>query len=382
MNRPSLSLLAISALVFATTSCQNGLHMSQASPSQQVYGTLPDGREVKLFTLTNKNGVTAKVMEYGAILVSLEAPDANGKIEDVTHGFDTLDEWVAKNDPYFGTTVGRYGNRIAHGKFILDGKTYQLATNNDPGGIPCALHGGKIGFHKKLWKGTQVDDETVEFTYTSPDGEEGYPGNLSVSITYSLNDKNELRWEAAASTDAPTVLNLVHHSYWNLSGDSKSILDHQLTLNAPHYLPTDKGLIPTGEIAPVKGTPMDFTEGRVIGKNIDDNFEALKFGGGYDHCWVLPKGGGFQHAARLFDPKSGRVMDILTDQPGIQFYAGNFMDGSIAGKGGIRYAKRSALCLETQNFPDAPNQPNFPSPVLRPGEVYKHVMIHRFSTVK
>lgn len=375
-------LVVISSLVFATAACQNGLRMSQTPVTQQIYGTLPDGREVRLFTLTNRNGVTAKVMEYGAILVSLEAPDKNGKIADVTHGFDSLNEWVAKNDPYFGTTVGRYGNRIAHGKFTLDGKTYQLATNNDPGGIPCALHGGKVGFHKKLWQGTQVDDETVEFTYTSPDGEEGYPGNLRVSITYSLNDRNELRWEAAASTDAPTVLNLVHHSYWNLSGDSKSILDHQLTLNAPHYLPTDKGLIPTGEIAPVKGTPMDFTKARVIGKSIDDNFEALKFGGGYDHCWVLPEGGGIQHAARLFDPSSGRMMDIHTDQPGIQFYAGNFMDGGIAGKGGIRYTKRSALCLETQNFPDAPNQPDFPSPVLRPGEIYKHVMIHRFSTVK
>lgn len=375
-------LVVISSLVFATAACQNGLRMSQTPVTQQIYGTLPDGREVRLFTLTNRNGVTAKVMEYGAILVSLEAPDKNGKIADVTHGFDSLNEWVAKNDPYFGTTVGRYGNRIAHGKFTLDGKTYQLATNNDPGGIPCALHGGKVGFHKKLWQGTQVDDETVEFTYTSPDGEEGYPGNLRVSITYSLNDRNELRWEAAASTDAPTVLNLVHHSYWNLSGDSKSILDHQLTLNAPHYLPTDKGLIPTGEIAPVKGTPMDFTKARVIGKSIDDNFEALKFGGGYDHCWVLPEGSGIQHAARLFDPSSGRMMDIHTDQPGIQFYAGNFMDGGIAGKGGIRYTKRSALCLETQNFPDAPNQPDFPSPVLRPGEIYKHVMIHRFSTVK
>ena len=203
MNIRTLGLLAISTLVISTTSCQNGPRMSDPTSSQQVYGTLPDCREVKIFTLTNKNGVTARVMEYGAILVSLEAPDRDGKIADVTHGFDSLDEWVKKNDPYFGTTVGRYGNRIANGRFSLDGKNYQLATNNSPGGIPCALHGGKVGFHKKLWQGTRVDDQTVEFTYTSPDGEEGYPGNLRVSITYSLNDRNELRWEAAATTGTP-----------------------------------------------------------------------------------------------------------------------------------------------------------------------------------
>jgi len=356
-----------------------------ADAHSDLYGTLPDDREVKIFTLTNRHGVRAKVMEYGAILVSLEAPDTHGNLKDLTHGFDTLEPWVKKNTPYFGATVGRYGNRIAHGHFSLDGTTYKLATNSEPGGVPCALHGGIEGFHKKLWKGTRIDAQSVEFTYTSADGEEGYPGNLQVSVTYSLNDDNELKWEARAITDTPTVLNLVHHSYWNLSGEpTTSILDHELTLNALHYLPTDKGLIPTGDIAEVKGTPLDFTRPRMIGESIDEDFEALRFGGGYDHCWVLdsPKDATIQLAARLVDPKSGRVMEVLTNQPGVQFYAGNFLNGCIEGKGGVAYAKRSALCIETQNFPDAPNQPDFPSPVLRPGVTYKHVMIHRFSTLK
>lgn len=350
---------------------------------QDVFGKLADGRPVHLYTLTNKQGVTARVMEYGAILVSLEAPDASGTIADLTHGFDTLNEWVEKNSSYFGATVGRYGNRIAHGRFSLDGTSYELATNNEPGGIPCHLHGGREGFHRKLWSGRILDDHTVEFRYTSQDGEEGYPGTLQVKVTYSLNEDNELKWEATATTDAPTVLNLVHHSYWNLSGDpTTSILDHELTLHALHYLPTNAGLIPTGEIAPVAGTPMDFTQPHAIGERIEADFEALAYGAGYDHCWVIEGPEGVRPAARLHDPQSGRVMEVLTNQPGVQCYVGNFLDGSVVGKGGVAYPRRSALCLETQHFPDAPNQPDFPSPVLRPGETYHHVMIHRFSTAK
>jgi len=346
---------------------------------QEVYGKLPDDREVKIFTLTNRNGLRAKITEYGAILVSVETPDKAGKVADITHGYDTLEGWLT-NPSYLGATVGRFGNRIKDGRFTLDGKEYKLATNNNPGGIPCHLHGGLKGFDKVLWSGKPVGDNGVEFTYVSKEGEEGYPGQLTVTTTYSLNDDNELKWETTATTDAPTIVNIVHHSYWNLSGDpATSINDHELTLHAPHFLPTDAGLIPTGEIAPVAGTPMDFTKPRIIGERVDADFEALKSGGGYDHCWILEKGAGVRIAARLNHPETGRVMEVFTNQPAIQFYGGNFIDGSLAGKGGIHYAKRSGLCLETEGFPDAPNKPAFPSCVLRPGETYNHVMIHRFS---
>jgi aldose 1-epimerase len=371
--------LILSALAIGLTSCQKTSRIASSSAvKQEVFGKMPDGTEVKIFTLTNKNGLKARVTEYGAILVSMETPDKSGKIADITHGYDTLDGWLT-NTSYFGSTVGRFGNRIGKGKFTLDGKEYTLATNNDPGGIPCHLHGGIKGFDKVLWSGKPVGDNGVEFTYVSKDGEEGYPGNLTVKTTYSLNDENELTWQTTATTDAPTILNIVHHSYWNLSGDpTTSINDHVLTLHAPNFLPTDMGLIPTGVIAQVAGTPMDFTKPTAIGERVEADFEALKFGGGYDHAWVLEKSDGLRLAARLKDPKSGRVMEIHTDQPAIQFYGGNFLDGTVAGKGGVKYAHRTALCLETENFPDAPNKPDFPSAVLRPGETYSHTMIHRF----
>jgi aldose 1-epimerase len=353
--------------------------LEKTAVKEDVYGRMPDGREVKIFTLTNKNGLKARVMEYGAILVSMEAPDLTGKSADLTHGYDTLEGWLTNNS-YFGATVGRFGNRIKDGKFTLDGKEYTLAANNIPGGIPCALHGGLVGFDKVVWSGKAIDGNAVEFSYLSKDGEEGYPGNLSVKVTYSLNDDNELTWLASASTDAPTVVNLVHHSYWNLSGDPhREINDHVLTLFADHYLPTDSGLIPTGEIAPVAGTPMDFTLPTVIGARVEADFEALKFAGGYDHAWVLRQSDGVRLAARLKDPKTGRVMEVFTDQPAIQCYGGNFLDGTATGKGGVAYAHRTGLCLETEGFPDSPNQPSFPSSVLRPGETYQHIMIHKFS---
>ena len=373
------ALWIISALVIGLVSCHHRFGMSSTSTvKQEVFGKLPDGREVKIFTLTNAHGLKARVTDYGAILVSLEAPDKSGKVADLTLGYDTLNGWLG-NTSYFGATVGRFGNRIKDGKFTLDGKAYKLVTNNEPGGIPCALHGGKVGFDKVLWSGNPTDNG-VEFRYTSKNGEEGYPGNLTVKVTYTLTADNELIWDAVATTDAPTVVNLVHHSYWNLSGDpTKSINDQILTLNAPSYLPTNAGLIPTGRIAPVEGTPMDFTQATVIGERVGADFEALHFGGGYDHCWVLPKGDGVRLAARVKDPKSGRVMEISTNQPAIQFYGGNFLDGTVTGKHGVKYAHRSALCLETEGFPDAPNQPDFPSAVLRPGQTYHHVMIHKFS---
>lgn len=345
----------------------------------ESFGHLPDGREVKIFTLTNNQGLRARITDYGAILVSMVAPDRHGHLADLTHGFDTLAGWLA-NGPYFGATIGRFGNRIRNGKFTLDDKTYTLANNNSPGGIPCHLHGGQVGFDKVLWHAQAMGDDAVVLTYLSNDGEEGYPGNLSVKVTYTLTDDNELIWQAEASTDAPTIVNLVHHSYWNLSGDpTTSILSQQLTLDAGHYLPTDAGLIPTGVLAPVAGTPMDFTTPTAIGARIEADFEALKFGAGYDHCWVLNEGSGVRLAARLMDPHSGRVMEIFTDQPAIQVYAANFLDGLTPGKSGVAYARRSALCLETEGFPDSPNQPAFPSPVLRPGQTYHHTLVHKFS---
>ena len=367
----------ISALAMSLLACQL---CSAMEVKEDQYGAMPDGRKVKVFTLTNKNGLTAKVIEYGAILASIETPDKSGKLADITHGYDDLEGWLT-NTSYFGATVGRFGNRIKDGKFTLDGKDYKLATNNEPGGIPCALHGGLKGFDKVLWSGkTTTDNKGVEFSYTSKDGEEGYPGNLTVKVTYSLNDENELAWEAKATTDAPTVINIVQHTYWNLSGDpTKPINDHVLMLNADGYLPTNAGLIPTGKIDPVAGTPMDFTKPTAIGKRVEADFEALKLGGGYDHAWVLKKGGEMHLAARVMDPKSGRVMEISTNQPAVQFYGGNFLDGKAIGKSKVPYAYRTAFALETEGFPDAPNQPSFPSAVLRPSENYKHSMIFKFS---
>ncbi len=367
----------ISALAIWILACQLCFAMDV---TEGIYGAMPDGKKVKIFTLTNNSGLKAKVTEYGAILVSMETPDKSGKAADITHGYDSLEGWLT-NTAYFGATVGRFGNRIKDGKFTLDGKDYKLATNNDPGGVPCALHGGLKGFDKVLWSGKATEDKRgVEFSYTSKDGEEGYPGNLTVTVTYSLTDDNELKWEARAATDAPTILNIVQHTYWNLSGNpTNTINDHILMLNADGYLPTNAGLIPTGKIEPVAGTPMDFTKPTTIGARIDNDFEALKFGDGYDHAWVLRKGEGMRLAARVMDSQSGRVMEVLTNQPAVQFYGGNFLNGKAIGKGGVAYARRSAFALETENFPDAPNQPSFPSAVLRPGEAYKHSMIFKFS---
>ena len=370
----ALTLLGCHKSSVTTTIPKSPIHM-------ETYGKLPDGREAKIFTLTNKHGLRAKVTEYGAILVSMEAPDKAGKLADLTLGYDSLDGWLT-NTSYFGATVGRFGNRIAAGKFTLNGKEYTLATNNSPGNIPCHLHGGTVGFNKVLWTG-KLDDATnsVAFTYVSKDGEEGYPGTLSVKVTYTLTDTDELKWAAEATTDAPTVLNLVHHSYWNLTGDpNNTINDHVLMLAADEYLPTDAGLIPTGDVAKVAGTPMDFTKPTVIGARVDQDFAALKLGGGYDHCWVLRPGKNVRLAARVVDPKSGRVLEVSTDQPAVQFYGGNFLDGKVTGKGGITYQKRTGMCLETENYPDAPNKPDFPSCVLKPGETYHHTMVLKFST--
>ncbi len=375
-----LSRIITVALSVPIFSCLVGCGMNKLFQKQD-YGALPDGRKAELYTLTNADGLKATLTNYGAILVSMEVPDRDGKLADVTHGYDTLKGWLS-NTSYFGSTVGRYGNRIAKGQFTLDGKTYTLAKNNNG---ENALHGGIKGFDKVLWDAKPVKQAGavgVEFNYISRDGEEGYPGNLKNTVTYWLTDKNELRIEFKATTDKPTIINLCHHSYWNLTGDPKNtILDHELMLAADRFLPVDKGLIPTGERRPVEGTPFDFTKLTKIGARINAEDEQLKLGNGYDHCWVLrSQAGNVALAATLYDPSSGRAMDLSTDQPGVQFYCGNFLDGSVAGKGGTKYAFRTALCLETQRFPDSPNKPDFPSAVLRPGETYRHTMVHRFYT--
>lgn len=371
---------------FCFSALVSGLLAFQTSPMMaaenevkpEVYGELPDGREVKIFTLTNRHGLIAKVMEYGAILVSLEVPDACGHSADVTLGYETLEGWL-ENSSYFGATVGRFGNRIKEGRFTLDGKAYSLATNNGPN----HLHGGKMGFDKVLWAGTIVEKNQVEFRYFSKDGEGGYPGNIAAKVTYTLTDADELTWHAEATTDAPTILNMVHHTYWNLSGDASTpITDHHLMIAAEAYLPTDAGMIPTGKIEPVAGTPMDFRQMTAIGERIDAPYEPLQFGGGYDHAWVLNGERATRLAARLQDPKTGRMMEVFTNQPAVQFYAGNFLNGTALGTAGVHYAKRSGMCLETEGFPDSPNQPDFPSSVLRPGEKYSHVLTHRFSNAQ
>jgi aldose 1-epimerase len=373
----SRSLLAAGFALFAL----HPMHLS-AAPVPEPFGKMPDGRPVSLYTLSKKKGMQVRISDLGATLVSVKVPDRSGALADVTHGFDSATGYLSDENPYFGATVGRFGNRIADGKFSLDGKTFTLAKNNSPGDIPCHLHGGGIGFNKRLWRVVENDaPRAITFEYLSPDGEEGYPGQLVTRVSYSLNNKNELRWTATATTDKPTIVNIVHHPYWNLSGDpSKSINDHLLTIPASRYLPTDAGLIPTGELAGVEGTPMDFRHARRIGDRVGEKFQALEFAGGYDHCWVLdrPKSKGLAMAARLEDPGTGRVLTIRSNQPAIQFYGGNFLDGTVKGKGGVTYRHRTALCLETENFPDAPNQAGFPSSRLNPGETYKHEMLYQF----
>jgi len=339
---------------------------------KEPFGRTADGTAVDIYTLTSGKGLKARIMTYGATLVSLEVPDRAGKTGDVVLGYDGFDGYT-KNSPYFGSIVGRYGNRIAKGQFSLDGVAYRLATNNGEN----HLHGGIKGFDKVVWKAEPVRESgaaAVQFNYLSRDGEEGYPGNLTVTVVYTLTNDNELKISYEAETDKATPVNLTHHSYFNLAGEG-DILGHKLTIHAESYTPVDAGLIPTGEIQPVKDSPFDFTTPRTIGERIG------QVEGGYDHNFVLRSGGGMMAlAARVFEPKSGRVMEISTTEPGLQFYSGNFLDGTITGKGGRSYQRHYGFCLETQHFPDSPNKPNFPSTILRPGTVYKSLTIHKFST--
>jgi aldose 1-epimerase len=350
---------------------------------QTPFGTMPDGKAITSYTLSNRNGVKAKIIDYGAILAEVHVPDKDGKFADVTLGFDDLKGYLGGH-PFFGSNAGRCGNRIAKGKFTLDGTEYTLATNNGPN----HLHGGKEGFDKKVWRGEPnmtAAGPTVRLTYTSKDKEEGYPGNLSVTIAYTLTADNELRIDYSATTDKPTICNLAHHSYFNLGGQaSGSILDHLVQILAKNYTPTDDTLIPTGKIAPVAGTPYDFTEPTPIGKRIKE-IDAKPVG--YDLNFVLDgKAGGTPfRAARVTEPKSGRVMEVYTDQPGLQFYTGNFLDGSNKGKGGAVYNQYNGFCMEAQKFPDSINHPawkDVSDPVLRPGQEYKQTTIYKFSVAK
>jgi len=371
------ALTAVGAIGACTKNDKGGtvaMHITR-----ELFGRMPDGQQVELFTLANAHGLRAKIITYGAIVVSLEVPDRTGALADVVLGYDNLQQYL-KDSPYFGAIVGRYGNRIARGRFTLDGAEYRLATNDGRN----HLHGGIRGFDKVLWKGEPFKEKQavgVRLTYLSPDGEEGYPGNLNAIVTYRLTNENELRIDYEATTDKPTIVNLTHHSYFNLAGQgSGDILSHLLQINADRFTPVDSELIPTGELRSVDGTPLDFRRPTAIGARIGADDQQLRNGRGYDHNFVLNSGGtSLALAATVYQPTSGRVMEVLTTEPGLQFYSGNFLDGHHVGKGGRAYHYRTGFCLEAQHFPDSPNKPHFPSVVLRPGQTYRQTTIYRFS---
>ncbi len=356
------------------------LGAATAGMKKQSFGKTPDGREITLYTLTNKNGMEVAITDLGGIVVSIKVPDRSGNLADVVLGYDSLEGYIT-NPAYFGAIIGRYANRIAHGKFTLNGKTYTLAKNNGEN----SLHGGMNGFNKMVWAARDVskDSPSLELKYASKDGEEGYPGTLSVRVVYTLTAQNELKIEYSATTDKDTILNLTNHSYFNLAGQgSGDILGHMLTIHSNKFTPVDAGLIPTGELRSVQGTPFDFMKPTAIGERIGQDDEQLKLGRGYDHNWVVDhsKAGDISLAAQVYEPNTGRVLEAWTDQPGIQFYSGNFLDGTIHGKGGVTYGQRSGLCLETQHYPDSPNHPEFPSTLLKPGSRFHSTTILKFLT--
>lgn len=365
------------ALLFSLIACSKK-ETATMKIEKQPFGKTEDGTTVDIYTLTNAHGVKVEITNYGGIVTSILVPDKNGKLGDVVLGYDNLEGYLKMN-PYFGCIVGRYGNRIARGKFSLNGKTYSLAINNEPN----HLHSGVKGFDKVVWTAKEIEDEDavgLELTYLSKDGEEGYPGNLSVKVIYTLTNENALRIDYEATTDQPTVCNLTNHTYFNLKDAGVSpILDHELMLDADYFTPIDKTFIPTGELHPIAGTPFEFTRLTKIGARINADDEQIKFGLGYDHNFVLNgEAGKLRLAGKLFEATTGRVVEVWTTEPGIQFYSGNFLDGSITGKNGTVYHYRHGLCLETQHYPDSPNQPNFPSTVLNPGEKYQTTTIYKF----
>jgi aldose 1-epimerase len=372
-------LAIVAGLVMAM---ETGMAAQSRGITKETWGKTANGEAVERYTLTNAKGASVQIITLGGTITSIKVPDRTGTIGEVTLGFDSLEGYL-KPHPFFGVLVGRYGNRIGNGTFTLDGKTYTLARNNGEN----SLHGGRKGFDKYVWKAREVpskDGLAIELTHVSPDGDEGFPGTLTATVVYTWTDASGLRIEYTATTDKPTVVNLTNHAYFNLSsGAARTILDHELMLAADHFTPVDKGLIPTGEIRAVKGTPFDFTTSRKIGQHIDATDEQIQFGGGYDHNFVLKGNAGtMRMAARAAERTSGRVMEVTTTEPGVQFYTGNFLDGTLVGRGGKTYGKRAGFCLETQHYPDSPNKPKFPSVVLRPGETYRTSTQYTFSVAK
>ncbi len=381
--KPVTYFLLLSLL--GATGCKNNPRQNETAEASALsvkvsdYGQTVEG-PAKLYTLTNSKGIQVEITNYGGIITRLLAPDKNGQFADVVLGFDKLEDYLQNNSPYFGAIIGRFGNRIAKGAFSIDGQQYALAINN----APNTLHGGAAGFDKHLWQAREIGREGyagLELNRTSPDMEEGFPGNLNATVRYLLNDDNELLIEYEATTDKATIINLTNHAYFNLKGAGNGdILGHELMIAASRFTPVDSTLIPTGELRPVAGTPFDFKNPTPIGARINAGDEQLRLGRGYDHNFVLDKSGqGLELAASAFEPTSGRFLEVLTTEPGIQFYCGNFLDGSTVGKGGVKHEYRTGFCLETQHFPDSPNQPGFPATVLRPGEKFASKTVYRFS---
>lgn len=368
--------LVLLSLLVSATGCHNPLPAGISLLPEAAFTDTLGGKPVRLYTLKNNQGLVAQITNYGGRVVSLWVPDKNGALEDIVLGYDSLQGYLRSHESYYGALIGRVANRIAAGRFTLDDHSYQLALNN---GVNT-LHGGRRGYNDVVWDVRQAGAQHLELHYLSPDGEEHFPGNLDITVRYALTDSNELRIEYTATTDKATPVNLTHHSFFNLHGAGKgTINDHILQIDADYYTPVDSTLIPSGEIAPVAGTPMDFTQPVPIGQRVDALFSQLRYGLGYDHNWVLrDTGKGLRQAASISEPVSGRVMEVWTDEPGLQFYGGNFLDGRDRGKGGLSYNHRTAFCLETQHFPDSPNQPAFPSVVLRPGAAYHSVCSYRF----
>jgi aldose 1-epimerase len=383
MNQYIKQSMAVGLLAAVLTGCSTMTPNPASSITKSDFGTTPDGQAVEIYTLHNSKGAEARIMTYGGIVQKLVMPDKNGNMEDIVLGFDTLDGYTGTNDPYFGALIGRYGNRIGAGTFTLEGQTYTLAKNNNGN----SLHGGIKGFDKVVWTAKPsvgIHGPQLVLAYVSKDGEEGYPGNLEVTAIYTLTEDNALKLEYTARTDKPTVVNLTHHSYFNLAGQGNGdILGDIVYINADQTTPVDSGLIPTGAFADVTGTPFDFRTPTTPGARINDPDPVLQYGPGYDHNWVINKPlGKFGLMARVVEPNSGRVMEVWSDQPGLQFYTGNFLDGSITGKDGKVYQKHYALCMEPQHYPDSPNKPNFPTTELKPGETYHNTIEYKFSTVK
>lgn len=383
---PCTCLFFTAVFLFAVSGCQSSSESETPDIETknmvvgEPFGALPDGREARLYTLTNSSGMEVRITNYGGTITSIRVPDREGVMGEVTLGYDSLEKYLA-GSPFFGCIAGRYANRIAKGQFTLDGETYTLATNNGPN----HLHGGLEGFDKKLWEADTFSEEGasgIVLTYVSPDGEEGYPGTLSVEVTYTLTDENALQIDYEATTDKATVLNLTNHAYFNLKdAGATTALEHEMKIYADRYIPTDETNIPLGELAPVEGTPFDFRSPTTIGERIEGDDVQLENGFGYDHTYVLNKeGGGLELAVEVYEPETGRVMEVLTTEPGVQLYTGNHLNGNFVGRGDVTYERRSAFCLETQHYPDSPNQPDFPSTELRPGETFNSTTVYRFST--